>query len=348
MSQDSQAVNPTVDPGGHVLITGGAGYLGSMLAGELLRLGYRVTVVDDLLFGGEALLALLPHPSFHFARANVWEPRALRRALRSDWPAPEAIYHLAAIAGFPACQAVGRQVAWRYNVEATQRVYEQAQQLGAARFIYSSTYSNYGLAPNGEPVTEDSPLNPQSLYAETKIAAERFLLSQADQACAPLIFRIATVYGLSPRMRFDMILNQFVLEAYTRRELLIYQRGYSRSFVHIQDAIRGMLLGLCAPEEKIRGQVYNLGSAQGNYTKDEIVALILKRLPETHVHYKDMTFGGDMRDIRVSFDKIQRELGFTTRLTADDGVREVLHALRSGIFRNPLDSQHRNAQFIVQ
>ena len=227
--------------------------------------------------------------------------------MRSDWPAPEAIFHLAAIAGFPACQAVGRQVAWRYNVEATQRVYEQAQQLDAARFIYASTYSNYGLAPNGEPVTEDSPLNPQSLYAETKIASERFLLSQVDQACAPLIFRIATVYGLSPRMRFDMILNQFVLEAYTRRELLIYQRGYSRSFVHIQDAIRGLLLGLCAPPEEIRGQVYNLGSAQGNYTKDEIVSLILKRLPETHVHYKDMTFGGDMRDIRVSFDKIQRQ-----------------------------------------
>jgi nucleoside-diphosphate-sugar epimerase len=348
MSQDSQAMQPPVNEISHILLTGGAGYLGSMLASELLRLGYRVTVVDDLLFGGEALLALLSHPSFHFVKANVWEPRALRQALPSDWPAPAAVFHLAAIAGFPACQAVGRQVAWRYNVEATQRVYEQAQQFGTARFIYASTYSNYGLAPSGEPVTEDSPLNPQSLYAETKIASERFLLSQADDAFAPLIFRIATVYGLSPRMRFDMILNQFVLEAYMRRELLIYQRGYSRSFVHIQDAIRGMLLGMCAPVEKIRGQVYNLGSSQGNYTKDEIVALILKRLPETHVNYKDMTFGGDMRDIRVSFDKIQRQLGFETRLTADDGVREVLHALRSGIFRNPMDSQHRNAQFIVQ
>lgn len=348
MSQDSQAMKPPMDENSHVLITGGAGYLGSMLAGELLRLGYRVTVVDDLLFGGEALLALLSHPSFHFVKANVWEPRALRHSLRSDWPAPAAIFHLAAIAGFPACQAVGRQVAWRYNVEATQRVYDQAQQFGTSRFIYASTYSNYGLAPSGEPVTEDSPLNPQSLYAETKIASERFLLGQADVVCTPLIFRIATVYGLSPRMRFDMILNQFVLEAYTRRELLIYQRGYSRSFVHIQDAIRGMLLGLSAPPEKIRCQVYNLGSAEGNYTKDEIVTLILKRLPETHVQYKDMTFGGDMRDIRVSFDKIQHQLGFKTRLTADDGVREVLHALRSGIFRNPMDSQHRNAQFIVQ
>jgi nucleoside-diphosphate-sugar epimerase len=256
--------------------------------------------------------------------------------------------HLAAIAGFPACQAVGRQVAWRYNVEATQRVFEQAEQLNVKRLVYASTYSNYGLAPEGEPVTEDSPLNPQSLYAETKIASERYLLGCADASCAPLIFRIATVYGLSPRTRFDVIVNQFVLEAYTRRELLIYQRGYSRSFVHIQDVMPGILTGLRASEEKIRGQVYNLGSDQGNYTKDQIVSLILKRLPETIVRYKDMTFGGDMRDIRVSFNKIQRELGFQTHLAVEDGVREVLHALRSGLFRNPLDPQYRNAQFIVQ
>ena len=332
----------------HVLITGGAGYLGSMLAGELLQLGYRVTVIDDLLFGGESLLAYLPNPRFHFVKANVWEPRAVRSAVREDWPHPQAVVHLAAIAGFPACQAVGRQVAWRYNVEATQRVFEQADFLGVERFLYASTYSNYGLAPEGKPVTEDTPLHPQSLYAETKIASERYLLSQADSPCAPLIFRIATVYGLSPRTRFDMIVNQFVLEAYTKRELLIYQRGYSRSFVHIQDAIRGLILGLQAPEEKARGQVYNLGSDQGNYTKDEIVTRILKRLPETHVNYKDMTFGGDMRDIRVSFEKISQQLGFHTCLDVDDGIRQVLNALRSGIFTNPLDQRYRNAMFIVQ
>jgi nucleoside-diphosphate-sugar epimerase len=272
----------------------------------------------------------------------------VRSAVRDDWPRPEAVIHLAAIAGFPACQAVGRQVAWRYNVEATERVFEQAVQLGVPRFVYMSTYSNYGLSPDGEPVTEASPLNPQSLYAETKVASERYLLTQAGGGCAPLIFRLAHVYGLSPRTRFDMILNQFVLEAYARRELLIYQRGYSRSFVHIQDAVRGVLLGLRAPIETICGQVYNLGAPEGNYTKDQIVSLILKRLPETHVHYKDMTFGGDMRDISASFEKIQRELGFETRFTADDGVREVLHALRSGLIQNPQDPRYRNAQFIVQ
>ena len=332
----------------HVLITGGAGYIGSLLAGELLRQDYKVTVVDDLLFGGESLLAYFPNPDFHFVKSNVCDSRAIRSALRSEWPRPQAIVHLAGIVGFPACQAVGRQVAWRYNVEATQAVFEQAEALGVERFIYASTYSNYGLSSDGKPVTEETLLNPQSLYAETKIAAERQLLNQPDAACAPLIFRIATLYGLSPRTRFDLIVNQFVLEAYTRRELLIYQRGYSRSFAHVQDAIAGIILGLQSSLDKIRGQVFNLGSQEGNYTKDQIVARILKRLPETVVRYKDMTFGGDMRDISVDFNKIERVLGFKTRLNVDDGIREVLQALRSGIIRNPQDQQYRNAQFIVQ
>ncbi len=332
----------------HVVVTGGAGYIGSMLTGELLRQGYQVTVIDDLLFGGESLMAYFPHPRFHFVKGNVWEPRTLKVAVRRDWPKPWAVVHLAAIVGFPACQAVGRQVAWRYNVEATERMFEQAVELGAERFIFASTYSIYGLSPDGKPVTEESPLNPQSLYAETKIAAERFLLAHADEVTAPLIFRFATLFGLSPRTRFDLIVNQFVLEAYTKRELLIYQRGYSRSFVHIRDTVRGILLGLEAPEEKVRGQVYNLGTDEGNYSKDDIVRLILKRLPETRVTYKDMTFGGDMRDITVSFEKIRRELGFQTEYTVDDGVREVLHALKQGIIRDPMDSRYRNARFIVQ
>ena len=167
-------------------------------------------------------------------------------------------------------------------------------------------------------------------------------------SCTPLIYRLATLYGISPRTRFDLIINQFVLEAYTKRELLIYQRGYSRSFVHIHDAVRGLILGLQAPDEKVRCQIYNLGSENGNYTKDQIVAMVLKRMPETVVTYKDMTFGGDMRDITVSYEKIQRELGFQTRLTPDDGIREVLHAIRTGLISNPHDQRYRNAQFIVQ
>ncbi len=336
----------TKPPDRHVLITGGAGYIGSLLTAELLREGYRVTVLDSLLFGGESLLGYLAHPNFHFVKADVTESRAVRDSLPRGWQKPQAVVHLAAIVGFPACQAVGKQAAWRYNVEATKQVYEQAAGWGAERFVFASTYSNYGLSENGQPVSEESPLNPQSLYAETKVAAEEYLVKQTSSV--PVVFRLATLYGISPRTRFDLIVNQFVLEAFTRRELTIYQRGYSRSFVHVRDTVRGLMLGLTAPVEKVRGQIFNLGSESGNYTKDEIVGLVIKRMPETVVQYKDLTFGGDMRDITVSFEKIGGELGFKAELTVDDGVRELVHALRTGLIRNPQDEKYRNAQFIVQ
>ena len=332
----------------HILITGGAGYIGSYLTSELLRANQRVTVVDSLLFGGESVVPFLHHPNFNFVKADVTMPRAIKDSLKDDWQKPDAIVHLAAIVGFPACQAVGPQVAWRYNVEATKKVFEQAVDLGVERFVFASTYSNYGLSVEGQPVTEESPLNPQSLYAETKIAAEEFLLGQKDATCAPLLFRFATLYGMSPRTRFDLIVNQFVLEAFTKHALIIYQRGYSRSFVHIHDVVRGVMMGLEAEQAKIRGQVFNLGTDHGNYSKDDIVQLVLKRIPETVVEYKDLTFGGDMRDITVSFAKIKKELGFATTLNVDDGIRDLLFALKAGIIRNPTDEKYRNARFIVQ
>jgi len=332
----------------HVLITGGAGYIGSMLTSELLRANYRVTVLDSLLFGGESIVPFLHHPNFHFVKADVTENRTVRDALKRGRPKPDTVVHLAAIVGFPACQAVGKSVSWKYNVEATKNVYGQASDLGVDRIVFASTYSNYGLSEDGKPVTEESPLNPQSVYAETKIASEEFLLSQKDSACAPLLFRFATLYGISPRTRFDLIVNQFVLEAFTKRSLIIYQRGYSRSFVHIRDVVRGVMLGIEADKEKVRGQVFNLGTDNGNYAKSDIVNLVLKRMPETVVEYKDLTFGGDMRDITVSFEKIKRVLGFDTIFDVDDGVREVLFALKSGLIRNPTDDRYRNAQFIVQ
>lgn len=332
----------------HIFITGGAGYIGSLLTSELLRQNYRVTVADSLLFGGESLVPFLHHPNFHFVKADVTERRAIKDSLKDGWQKPDALIHLAAIVGFPACQAVGKQVAWKYNVEATKMVFEQAADLGVERFVFASTYSNYGLSPDGAPVIEETPLNPQSLYAETKIAAEEYLLGQKDSSCAPLLFRFATLYGISPRTRFDLIVNQFVLDAFTKRALIIYQRGYSRSFVHIRDVARGVIMGLEAERAKIQGQVFNLGTDNGNYSKDDIVRLILKRLPQTVVEYKDLTFGGDMRDITVSFAKIKNVLGFETTLDVNDGVREILFALKTGIIQDPTDARYRNAQFIVQ
>jgi nucleoside-diphosphate-sugar epimerase len=329
----------------HVLITGGAGYIGSLLTGKLLRAGCRVTVLDDLLWGGESLLAYFPNPNFRFAKVNVTEPDTARPYFEDV----DAEVHLAAIVGFPACQQVGPQVARLYNVEATRYMYDLADQAGARRFIFSSTYSNYGIAEGNAAVDETSPLNPQSLYAETKIEAEQLLLDAgANAACAPIVLRFATLFGISPRTRFDLIVNQFVLEAMTKGELVIYQRGYHRSFVHVRDTVEGIMLALQAERQKVAGEIFNLGSEQGNKSKDQIVKAVAKVVPNVTVRYKDISFGGDMRDIRVRFDKIKRVLGFHPAITVEQGIQEVHDAIRQGVIKDPLSPKYRNATFIVQ
>jgi nucleoside-diphosphate-sugar epimerase len=333
----------------HVIITGGAGYIGSMLTAELLRQGHQVTVIDNLLFGGESLLGFTKHAGFNFIKGDLCEPGTLRQALRTDWDRPSVLYHLAAIVGFPACQAIGKQAAFHYNVEAVQRTFDQAETMGVEKFIFSSTYSVYGQSDENKILDEDSDLNPHSIYAETKLAAEEWLGKQTgNSSLRPLIFRLATLYGISPRTRFDLIINQFVLDAFLTRELTIYQRGYSRSFIHVYDVVRCLIEGMRASVKKMPHLIYNLGTDSGNYTKDEIVALIIKRFPDVDVTYKDLSFGGDMRDIQVSFERLKKEFDFSAVLSVDDGIREITQALKTGMISNPLDRRYRNADMIVK
>jgi len=335
-----QMAQPCEGPG-HVLVTGGAGYIGSLLTGLLLQRGYRVTVADSLLFGGEALLGYWHHPGFRFVRTDVCEPGAVAPLLEPRDGERTSVVHLAAIVGFPACQAVGASVARRFNVDALRSVFEQANEAGAERLIFSSTYSNYGLAADGKPVNEDSPLCPQSLYAETKIEGEQLLIDAAkDSTTAPVVFRFATLFGISPRTRFDLIVNQFTLEA--------LQRGFARAFVHIRDVCEAICLALKAPLNDVRGQVFNVGSDALNHTKDEIVEFVRTHVRDVGIEYKDLTFGGDMRDIRVSFAKIRKVLGFEPKIDVESGVCEVRDAIESGLVGQPSYRRYRNAEFIVQ
>jgi len=310
-----------------VLVTGGAGYIGSLLCGELLFRGDRVTVIDNLTFGGNSLLAYTAHPHFAFHKADVCD----RKSLEPYFSGVDSVVHLAAIVGFRACRKAGHEASFNCNLEGTGNVFELAEQHGAQRFVFSSTYSNYGVADDGKPVTEDSPLNPQSLYAESKIAAENYLLEQGTRSrCAPVVLRLATLFGPSPRTRFDLIINQFVFEAVHKRNLLIYQKELNRSFVHIRDIVRAFLLMLDAPLGDVRNQVFNVGSNSGNCTKEEIVRLIQKYVPGVEVEYKDLHFDGDMRDIKVSFDKIERVLGYKAQITVEQGIGEMAGAIQSG------------------
>jgi nucleoside-diphosphate-sugar epimerase len=336
----------------HIVITGGAGYVGSVIAGAFLARGDRVTVIDNLSVGDAGIADYLSHPHFQLIKADICDPVPLsgnlRRSTGQGGSKIAAVIHLAAVVGYPACRAAGRETVWKVNVDGLKRISEQAAELGAERFIFASTYSVYGRADDGA-ADEGSALHPQSLYAESKIAGEA-LLKEAlgDTACAPLIFRFSTIYGVSPRMRFDLLVNQLVMEAWTKKKLLLFQPGQSRTFVHIRDVATGVVLGLDAPLEKIKGKTFNLGHESGNHTKAEIAAMICQTLPETVIEVRDIVMDGDMRDVRVSFESVRNALGFLPRHSVETGIQEIVEFLRDGSIGDPTDPRYRNAEPVLE
>jgi len=327
-----------------VLITGGAGYIGSLLTGSLLAAGHDVVIIDNLLFGGDSVLAYMPHPRFRFRKADVTTDD-----LSADLRDIDVVYHLAALVGFPVCQAVGDEVAFRFNRDATRLVFHAAEKAGANRFIFASTYSNYGIAADSRPVTEESELHPQSLYARTKIASEEFLLEQARRThIAPIVPRFTTLFGVSPRTRFDLLVNQFVLEALLFRRLVLFQGNYRRSFVHVRDVVRALQLFATSPVEAVRGQIFNVGADDGNYTKAEIIELIRRNIGGVELEERDLSFGSDMRDVAVSCRKIRERLGFEATTSPEEGIREVRDAISSGLIKDPQSPRYRNHDLVVR
>ena len=325
--------------GRHFVVTGGAGYIGSHLAATLLSAGHRVTVLDSFLYGGEALMALRAFPGFRAIRCDVrTEDRLAEHMAGAD-----AVFHLAALVGFPICDRVGERETYSVNLDGTRAVYAAAERAEVPRFVYASSYSNYGIAAGDTLVTEESPLQPQSTYASSKVAAERFLLDR-DTAARPAVtcLRLATVFGVSPRTRFDLMLNQFALQVHNGETLVLYEEDYRRTFVHVSDVVRAMMLIVDADTETVTGQVFNVGNETLNSSKRELVSFLREAWPTLKVESRAEGFGGDMRSVHVSFEKIRRTLGYQTRVDLRSGVRELHEALTSR-WVNPADAdRYRN------
>lgn len=309
-----------------VLVTGGAGYVGSTLVPVLLARGHQVRVLDALAYGGESLLGAWSDPDFSFVRGDVCDLETVREALLGV----DAVVHLAAVVGDPAC-ARQPERARAVNLEGSLALIAEAERAGVARFIFASTCSNYGrMADPAGFVTEESPLAPVSLYAETKVAVERALLGRpVGGGMAATALRLATVFGVSPRMRFDLTVNEFTLAMLRDRRLLVFGEQFWRPYVHVRDVARAVALVLAAPADVVAGEVYNVGSTAENYQKQQLVTLIAPYAPDAMVEY--VRRDEDPRDYRVSFEKISRELGFAITTTVPDGIAEVAGLVRAGI-----------------
>jgi nucleoside-diphosphate-sugar epimerase len=252
------------------LVTGGAGYVGSIVVDELLARGQRVRVVDSLLHGSvPSLMLAWGHEGFEFHRGDVRDRSFMASALEDV----ENVVHLAAIVGDPAC-ARQPELAKEVNEGATTALLADAKSAGVDRFVFASTCSNYGKLSGDEYATEEFDLAPVSLYAETKVAAELEVLGAANGALAPTCVRLATVFGTSPRMRFDLTVNEFTREVALDQDLVVYGEQFWRPYVHVRDAARAIVTVLGAPREAVSGEVFNVGDTDENYRKLDLVELL--------------------------------------------------------------------------
>lgn len=320
-----------------ILVTGGAGYIGSVLSRILLKEGYKVRVIDSLKFGGDALIDLIQHPNFEFFKGDVREQTSIARAIDGI----DAIAHLAAIVGDPACSKFSDE-ANAVNWDASVNLFEEAENHGIKRFVFASTCSNYGKMedPNSF-VDENSELKPVSLYAELKVKFENHLLNirQDARICATAL-RFSTVYGFSPRIRFDLTVNEFTRNVCLTGEQEIWGPQFNRPYCHVDDLARAVMLVLEAQVEKVKSNVFNVGDTTENYSKRMLMDEITKQIPNTKAIYVDKT--EDPRDYRVNCDKIKNTLGFTISKRVPDGIAEIIKIMNSGLIEDSYSQKYRN------
>ena len=333
----------TVSSERHVLCIGGAGYIGAVLVGQLLSCGFRVRVLDDLIYGnGGSLAQYLSLPAFSVIKGDFCNPQCLEEALDSVTD----VVLLAALVGDPICKKYPSE-ARRVNLDGAKSTFNMLHGRGIGRFLFLSTCSNYGLHKGDGLANEESELNPQSLYAETKVSMERFILDTcAAVDFSPTILRLATAFGISSRMRFDLTVSEFTRELALGQNLLVYDEDTWRPYCHIMDISQAALRVLAHDESVVRGEVFNVGDAAGNYTKRMIVEAVAARVKSGNISYKEG--GVDPRDYRVCFDKIRDRVGFVARYGVASGIDNLLAAIANGIFVDVPDRRNFYGNYEIE
>jgi nucleoside-diphosphate-sugar epimerase len=306
-----------------VLVTGAAGYIGSVLVGRLLANGWSVTALDSLIYRQTSLLQYCADPRFAFVRGDARDERVVKECLRGA----DAVIPLAAIVGAPAC-ARDPRLATSTNLDAIAML--DALRSRAQALIFPTTNSGYGTTSGKEFCTEESPLAPISLYGRDKVEAERRLLDRGNA----VTLRFATVFGVSPRMRLDLLVNDLTLRALRDRFLVIFEKGFKRNFLHILDAADCFLF--CIDRfDSLNGKPYNVGCNEANISKEELALAIKKRIPDLYIHFAEVGSDPDKRNYVVSNERINRE-GFTASRGLDEGIGQLILAYgmigRSGMY----------------
>jgi nucleoside-diphosphate-sugar epimerase len=322
-----------------VLVVGGAGYVGAALVRQLLSQGCIVRVLDVLLYGDQAMAELRAHPRFEFVRGDFRHVESVVRSMQDV----DAVVHLGAIVGDQAGD-IEPDVTQEINVAATRLVAEIARGYGVRRFIFTSTCSVYGASD--QILDERSALNAVSFYAKSKLASEEILLGMANECFSPVVLRLGTLYGLSYRKRFDLVVNLLSAKAAFEKSIMIMDGDQWRPFVHVEDAARAIVLCLRAPATVVGGQIFNVGGTEENYKFRDIAAMICELIPGTKVTYVEND--GPRRNYRVSCDKIRGRVGFKLKRNVRHGILEIREAIETGEVRDYSASEYSNFKFLAE
>lgn len=298
-----------------ILITGGAGYLGSVVTQRFLDAGYRVTVLDNLMYGQHSLFHFCANPDFEFIYGDVRDEYTLKKILSGV----DAIIPLAAIVGAPACQR-DPLLARSVNLDAIRLILKLRS--NDQLIVYPTTNSGYGTKSGNIYCTEETPLEPISLYGETKVQAEKELLDSSNT----ITLRLATVFGMSPRMRLDLLVNHFVYAAVTDRYLVIFEKDFKRNYIHIRD-VADCFLYCVENAPRMTGKPYNVGLDTANLSKEELALKIKAFVPDFYIHFAEIGSDPDKRNYVVSNERL-RQAGFEAQRTIEDGIRELLKGYR--------------------
>lgn len=322
---------------GSILVTGGAGYVGSCLVKRLLADKTPVVVLDNFSFGAESLVAFLGDPRLRIVHGDVRDAGAIRRALKNV----SGIVHLAAIVGDPAC-AKQPELAEGTNWTGSVSLFEEARRTkSVSRFVFASTCSNYGKMKGDGFVSETSELTPVSLYAKLKVKFEEHLsAAPARKGFAATALRFSTACGVSPRMRFDLTVNEFCRDMARKRRLEVFGQQFWRPYCHVVDLAAACALVLRSPEKKVAREVFGVGDTSENYQKETLVARLRRRCPDAPVVF--VPKNEDPRDYRVDFSKIRKTLGFKVTRRLDSTIDEIVDGVQQGLWRDPYDARHAN------
>ena len=319
-----------------VLVTGGAGYIGCVMVRQLLEKGYSVRVIDSLKWGGESLFDLITNTDFELQKGDIRNIEDIRKALINV----NCVIHLAAIVGDPACNKFSDE-AKATNWDGSVNLFEECEKYGIERFVFASTCSNYGKMKDSDGyVNEDSELNPVSLYAELKVKFENYLLNKkkSSNVCSTAL-RFSTVYGFSPRIRFDLTVNEFTRNMVLENFQEIWGEQFWRPYAHVDDLCRASILVLESEMSKVKSQVFGVGDTKENYQKGMIIREINK-LVKGDIKY--VAKDEDPRDYRVDFSKIKSQLGFSISKTVPDGIKEIKKIVESEIISDCYSSKFKN------